>query len=175
MRAARRSAAAIRGKRGRVLGKRPWCPADRQWVPLVAAVARYGSDLQPYPRTNSVSVPKISSHVRRNWSICGFHRNFCNRSLYYPHWLLVPTKNLAGAEQCQTDHENAALQPIRPNENGTRTIEPFDLPAALDSVPRDDTNVSRRQRITLTCGRGERLPPPCKCHIPTSRTTTSAT
>ena len=104
----------------------------------------------PYPRTNGVSVPNISSRVRRNWSIWGLHRDCCNRSLCYPHWLLVPTKNLAGAEQCQTDHENAALQPTRPNENGTHTIEPFDLPAASESVPRNDTNASQRQRSSLT-------------------------
>ncbi|MDG1897268.1 MAG: hypothetical protein P8J37_20420 [Fuerstiella sp.] len=67
----------------------------------------------------------------------GFHRNICNGPPHWPLWLLLPTETSAGAEKCRMVHENADLQPTKPNENGTPIIEHFDLPVALASVPRN--------------------------------------
>jgi hypothetical protein len=45
------------------------------------------------------------------------------------------------------DHENADLQPAKPNENGMPTIEHFDSPVASASVPRNETGHVQRPHL----------------------------
>jgi hypothetical protein len=45
------------------------------------------------------------------------------------------------------DHENADLQPTKPNENGTPIIEHCDSPVDLVSVPRNETGHVERPHL----------------------------